>query len=146
MVVEESKASNSSYSEEKVISSDKLPPPEILQKYESIMPGLAKILVDKANLQTRHRIDIERRTVISNIIKSTAGLIFGFLIGIFGLGGGFYLTTKGYNVVGFIFTSSTLVTLVMTFIYGSQSRRNERQKIGEVHNSNSNNKIHEDLK
>jgi hypothetical protein len=40
------------------------------------------------------------------------------------LGGGFYLTFKGYNVIGVIFTSSTLVTLVMTFIYGSQSKRN----------------------
>jgi uncharacterized membrane protein len=135
MVVEESSSSGSSYNAEKRISADKLPPPEILQKYESIMPGLAKILVEKANLQTRHRIDIERRMVISNIIKSIIGLIFGFLIGIFGLGGGFYLTTKGYNVVGIVFTSSTLVTLVMTFIYGSQSRRNERQKIGELHNT-----------
>jgi uncharacterized membrane protein len=134
MVVEESNASGTSYSQERVISADKLPPPEILQKYESIMPGLAKILVEKSNMQTKHRIDIEKRTVMSNIIKSTAGLIFGFLIGIFGMGGGFYLTTKGYNVVGFIFTSSTLVTLVMTFIYGSQSRRNEEQRVGKLHN------------
>jgi uncharacterized membrane protein len=113
--------------QEKTISVDRLPPPETLQKYEHIMPGFAKQILNNAEKQTQHRIDIEKKTLNSNIIKAFAGLIFGFLMGIFGMGGGFYLTIKGYNVIGFIFTSSTLVTLVMTFIYGSQSKRNSNQ-------------------
>jgi hypothetical protein len=50
------------------------------------------------------------------------------------MGGGFYLTMKGYNIIGIIFSSSTLVTLVMTFIYGSQSRRNGNHKNEELVN------------
>jgi uncharacterized membrane protein len=119
---------------QKIISADKLPPPEVLQKYEEVMPGIAKLLVQNAERQTQHRLDIEKRTLNSNNLKSFAGLVFGFLIGIFGLGGGFYLTFKGYNVVGVIFTSSTLVSLVMAFIYGSQSKRNGNQKNEEAVN------------
>ena len=117
-----------------IISADKLPPPEVLQEYEHIMPGIAKILVENAEKQMQHRLDIERRTLNINSLKSFAGLIFGFLMGIFGMGGGFYLTFKGYNVIGFIFTSSTLVTLVMTFIYGSQSKRNGNHRNEELLN------------
>ena len=117
-----------------IFSTGILPPPATLQKYEQIMPGLAKMVVRNAEQQTLHRLEIEKRTLKSNNVKSFAGLIFGFLIGIFGLGGGFYLTFKGYNVIGVIFTSSTLVTLVMTFIYGSQSKRNGMQRNSELPN------------
>jgi uncharacterized membrane protein len=85
-----------------IFSTDILPPPATLQKYEQIMPGLVKMLVRNAEQQTLHRLEIEKRTLKSNYVKSFAGLIFGFLIGIFGFGGGFYLTFKGYNVIGVI--------------------------------------------
>jgi uncharacterized membrane protein len=112
----------------KVLSSDKLPIPEVLREYERIMPGVTKLLMEKAIQHQQNRIENERRALNIYNLKSFAGLIFGFLIGIFGMGGGFYLTFKGYNVIGVIFTSSTLVTLVMTFIYGSQSKRNGNHK------------------
>jgi uncharacterized membrane protein len=105
----------------KGFSADKLPPPEVLQEYERIIPGITKFLLET-----------ERRALNINNLKSFTGLIFGFLIGIFGMGGGFYLTLKGYNIIGVIFTSSTLVTLVMSFIYGSQSKRNGNHRIGEI--------------
>jgi len=88
------------------------------------MPGMAKLLIEKAIQHQQNRTESERRALNIYNLKSFAGLIFGFLIGVLGLGGGFYLTVKGYNVIGFIFSSSTLVTLVMAFIYGSQSKRN----------------------
>jgi uncharacterized membrane protein len=108
----------------KSFSGDKLPPPEVLQEYERIMPGVTKLLIEKAVQNMQNRLDSERRALNISNLKSFAGLIFGFLIGIFGMGGGFYLTIKGYNIIGIIFSSSTLVTLVMSFIYGSQSRKN----------------------
>jgi uncharacterized membrane protein len=118
----------------KAFSGDKLPPPEILQEYERIMSGVTKLLIEKAVQNMQNRMDSERRAVNINNLKSFAGLIFGFLIGIFGMGGGFYLTIKGYNVIGIIFSSSTLVTLVMSFIYGSQSRRNGNHRNEELVN------------
>ncbi|MDR3608941.1 MAG: DUF2335 domain-containing protein [Ignavibacteriaceae bacterium] len=101
-----------------------LPSPEILQMYNSVIPGLADRLVAQAEKQTSHRIALEKKLLIANIWKSFMGLVFGFLIGSLGLGGGLYLTFIGFNVIGIIFSSATLVSLVMSFIYGSQFRKN----------------------
>jgi len=98
------------------------------------MPGVTKLLMEKAIQHQQNRIENERRALNIYNLKSFAGLIFGFLIGVLGLGGGFYLTFKGYNVIGIIFSSSTLVSLVMAFIYGSQSRRNGNHRNSETQN------------
>jgi hypothetical protein len=82
-------------------------------------------MVSHAERQTAHRIEMEKKLIMSNIRKSYMGLIFGFLIGVTGIGGGMYLTTIGFNVIGIMFSSGTLVSLVMTFIYGSQSKRSK---------------------
>ena len=116
----------------KVLSGDKLPPPEVLQEYERLMPGVTKLLIEKAIQNQQNRTENERRALTIYNLKSFAGLIFGFLIGVFGMGGGFYLTMKGYNIIGFIFSSSTLVTLVMSFIYGGQSKRNGNHRQEEL--------------
>ena len=107
-----------------ILSGNTLPPPETLQKYESILPGIAGKLAEQAVQQTSHRIEMERKLINSYVWKSLLGLIFGFLIGLTGIGGGLYLTFLGYNVIGIVFSSATLVSLVISFIYGSQSRRN----------------------
>jgi uncharacterized membrane protein len=101
-----------------------LPSPEILQKYNSVVPGLADRLVLQAEKQTIHRIALEKKLLTSNIWKSFMGLVFAFLIGSLGVGGGLYLTFVGFNVIGIVFSSATLVSLVMSFIYGSQYRKN----------------------
>jgi uncharacterized membrane protein len=124
----------------KILSSDKLPVPEVLREYERIMPGITKLLIEKAIQHQQTRTEDERRALNIYNLKSFAGLIFGFLIGVLGLGGGFYLTFKGYNVIGIIFSSSTLVTLVMTFIYGSQSKRNGSNRNSEQTNNLNTNK------
>jgi len=100
-----------------------LPPPEILQKYNSVVPGLADRIVAQAEKQTTHRIAQEKKLLASNIFKSFLGLVFAFLIGALGIGGGLYLTFVGFNVIGIVFSSATLVSLVMSFIYGSQYRK-----------------------
>jgi hypothetical protein len=96
------------------------------------MPGVTKLLIEKAIQNQQNRLEGEKRALTIYYRKSFAGLIFGFLIGVLGLGGGFYLTVKGYNIIGIIFTSSTLVTLVMSFIYGSQSKKNGNHRQEEL--------------
>ena len=99
------------------------PSPEQLKNYEAVLPGLAQRLILQAENQTAHRIDMEKKLVTAGIVKSTMGLVFGFLIGSIGIGGGLYLTAIGFNVVGIVFSSSTLVSIVTAFIYGSQSKK-----------------------
>jgi len=102
----------------------RLPSPEILLKYNSVIPGLADRIVAQAEKQTLHRIALEKKLLTSGIWKSFLGLVFGFLISSLGIGGGLWLTFVGLNVIGIIFSSATLVSLVMSFIYGSQYRKN----------------------
>lgn len=113
------------YNKSNFITAALIPPPEILQKYNSVVPGLADRIVAQAEKQTFHRISLEKKLLTSNIWKSFLGLVFGFLISSLGIGGGLYLTSVGFNVIGIIFSSATLVSLVMSFIYGSQYRKNQ---------------------
>jgi uncharacterized membrane protein len=95
-----------------------------LQKYNSVVPGLADRIVAQAEKQTFHRIALEKKLLTSYIWKSFLGLVFAFLIGSLGIGGGLWLTFVGFNVIGIVFSSATLVSLVMSFIYGSQYKKN----------------------
>jgi uncharacterized membrane protein len=112
-----------------------LPSPAILGKYNSVIPGLAERIVAQAEQQTQHRIEMERKVIISNIFRSWLGLVLGFLSTALGIGGGMFLTYKGFNVIGIMFSSATLVTIVMSFIYGSQSRKNGHNLNGNSDNS-----------
>ena len=109
-----------------------LPSPELLQKYNSVIPGLADRLVAQVEKQTSHRIALEKKLLNSNICKSLLGLVFGFLISSIGIGGGLYLTFVGFNVIGIVFSSATLVSLVMSFIYGSQYRKKVTHQMTDV--------------
>jgi uncharacterized membrane protein len=108
----------------KINGSGTIPSPEILERYNSIIPGLAERIVSHAEKQSLHRTALERKLLISNIRKSYLGLVLGFLIGSLGVGGGIWLTFSGFNVIGVIFSSASLVSLVMSFIYGSQNKKN----------------------
>jgi len=76
----------------KINGSGTIPSPEILERYNSIIPGLAERIVAHAEKQSLHRTALERKLLISNIRKSYLGLVLGFLIGSLGVGGGIWLT------------------------------------------------------
>ena len=62
-----------------------LPPPEVLEKFERVSPGAAKIIVDMAKNQSEHRQGLENRVIDSGINNSKLGLIFGLTIGMVGI-------------------------------------------------------------
>ncbi len=109
-------------------SAGPIPPPEILEKYEAILPGLADRIMKQAENQTAHRIDLEKRVIKSDTRNSLLGIIFAFIIGAGGVAGGLYLTSLGMAASGLTVSGISLVSLVSAFIYGTNSRRKERQK------------------
>lgn len=72
-----------------------LPHPEVLKKFEEVVPGSAAQIIEQANKQTDHRIDMEKQVIKSDIIKSYLGIVFGFILGLVGIGGGVYAMTLG---------------------------------------------------
>ena len=108
-----------------------LPHPDILARFNVVVPGSAEIIIQMAENQSAHRIEIEKKVINSDIGNSKRGQIFGFVVAILGLLSSFVLVLKGYQVVGTILGGATLVSLVGVFVYGSESRKNERKEKNE---------------
>lgn len=80
-----------------------------------------------AENQSNHRQKIESKVINTDANNSTLGLVFGLVIGLVGLIGGFLLILNSHEIIGSIFGGGTLISLVSTFVYGSRQRRAERE-------------------
>jgi uncharacterized membrane protein len=100
-----------------------IPPPEILEGYERVLPGLADRIMTMAETQSAHRHGLERGVILFDKIKSVIGLCFAFLIVIAGFGAAVYLALHGQAVTAGIFTVGPLATIAGIFIYQKQEAK-----------------------
>jgi len=103
-----------------------LPPPEEMQKYESLYPGATKSLFDNFITQTNHRIELEKITIQGDnkradkaqrnsfIIAMTILLLAAFL---------FYIGKDGYAIAAII---TAIAPIIIAFISSSIFRKKER--------------------
>jgi uncharacterized membrane protein len=82
-----------------------------------------------AEKQLDHRISNENKLVNAENQIRLFGLITGFLIAIFGLGGAVYLGYNGKTLESGIMSGGTLVGLVTVFVKGSGNNNQEKEKI-----------------
>ena len=108
-----------------------IPPPEALQKYEELVPGAANRILEMAEGQTAHRLQIEKTVIRGDSWRSLLGLIFGFILSVTGLLGGIYIIDNGHDWAGGVLVGLDLVGLAGCFVYGSRSRRAEREQNAE---------------
>lgn len=104
-----------------------IPPPAMLQGYENIIPGGAERILKMAEEQHAHRIKMEDKVIKSDTRNSFLGVIFAFLIALIVLFIAFYAIKKDKPITGAFLSTIGLGSLVGTFIYGTKSRRNERE-------------------
>ena len=104
-----------------------LPPPETLEKYEKMIPGAAERILAMAEKQSDHRQQLEKTVITSDTLNSRRGLCFALTMGILSLILSTFLVYNGYTVGGTILGGSYLVSVISSFIYGSQQRRSERE-------------------
>lgn len=95
-----------------------LPDAESLIEYNSVIPNGADRIMTMAEKQQLHRIDIENKVIQSQSGQSKLGQIFGFVIGLVGVGCGTYLAAIGEATVGGIIAGGTVVSLVSVFVIG----------------------------
>jgi len=95
-----------------------LPPPEILQKYNEILPGAAERIIKMAESQHEHRLLLEKKVVESNTFSQRVGLILGFVIAMTAIVGGIWLSSSGKSGAGLTSIIAALAALVGVFIYG----------------------------
>lgn len=105
-----------------------LPPPEILIRYNDAVPDGAERIIALAERQAAHRMALESRVVDADIKRSYWGLGAGFLIALAGLAASFFMVDRGNAVAGVVVGALDLGSIVATFVYGTVSRRSERQQ------------------
>lgn len=58
-----------------------VPPPNILNGYEKILPGAADRILTMAETQSKHRQSMDRKMIESEARDSLLGILFGFCLG-----------------------------------------------------------------
>ena len=105
-----------------------IPPPNLLQAYENIVPGLADRIMKLTENQSNHRIQIESIVIPNREKQSTRGQIFAITIGLFGLACATFLIYTDHDTAGTIIGGTTLVSLVSAFLFGSRGQQKDLSK------------------
>lgn len=105
-----------------------LPHPEILVQYNNAVPDGAERIIVMAETQANHRMALESRVVDADIKRANWGLAAGFVVAIGGLVASCLMVIGGHEVAGLALGSVDLVSLVAVFVYGTVSRRSEREQ------------------
>lgn len=105
-----------------------LPPPQILEEYDKIVPGSAERILKMAEEQQKHRFKIENKVATIESITSICGIVAGFILGMTTVIGGIVVAMSGKEWSGFALGGTGLAALVGVFVYGTQSRRKEREE------------------
>ena len=103
-----------------------IPSPQDLAQYEAIMPGLADRLIERFERQSEHRMALEREVTRADVRRANLGLTAGFTVALTSIGASAFLVAHGHDVAGTVLGGATIVSLVSTFIYGTNSRKEER--------------------
>jgi len=93
-----------------------VPRPDIVEKYEKIYPGAAKIIFEEWDRQVKHRQYIEKNVIRTDNVKSILGVVLGFFVVIVALGGGVYTALKGLPLFGSGLSLVGLAMLAAAFI------------------------------
>ena len=105
-----------------------IPHPEIIKKYEEILPGSADRIIAMAEKQSTHRQEMEKIKVRSESRDSFLGVIFAFLLGIGSIAAAiiiaFVIPTTAGAVVAGIFGATGLGTMVTTFLKVTRQNNN----------------------
>jgi uncharacterized membrane protein len=105
-----------------------IPPPDLLERYNQMIPDGANRILKMAENQSTHRQYIEKWAVIGGTILSYLGVLCAAGIALGSLYIGSKLIQSGYVIPGSLFGGGGLTGLVAAFIYGTRSRREERER------------------
>ncbi len=105
-----------------------IPPPDVIEAYERVVPGSAKQIMETWERQVGHRIKKETRRSKSDALNSLLGIISAFIIAMATVLGGVWVMLKGFVWGGGFLGVSGLLGLVYVFIDGTKNKREEREE------------------
>ncbi len=80
-----------------------------------------------AERQSAHRQELEKKVIESDVRDAKLGLYFGFIIGLVAIICGVICAIIGKQIAGASIGGTGVIGLVSVFIYGSVSRKKERE-------------------
>ena len=104
-----------------------LPPPHQLEEYDRVIPGSAERIISMAERQQQHRLEIEKALIYNDIGHAKLGVWAGLAVAFLSISVGGFLIYCGHDWAGGSICTATLASLVGVFIYGTSSRRHERE-------------------
>jgi len=104
-----------------------VPHPEDLKRFDKVVPGTGKKLINQFIKQSDHRMSIENKVVSSNIKKESIGQIFGFTLMLLIIAGGFTMVFLDKDVVGMLFAASGFGGILALFFAQKSKSRKELQ-------------------
>ena len=114
-----------------------LPPPAMLHGYDIVVPGAANRILEIAERQGEHRIQMEKVIIRGDSKRAYLGIAAAFALSVMVIGGGIYLIATGHDWAGVSLIGLNLVGLTGVFIYGSKNLRDDRQPAVEVMDTDS---------
>ncbi len=103
-----------------------VPHPEIIERYEKIYPGAAKMIFEEWDNQVKHRQGIEKSVIKTDNLKSLLGVFFGFIIAMTTILGGIYTVIQGKPFLGGALSFTGLAILVTAFITNKKSEEKKK--------------------
>lgn len=104
-----------------------IPPAQELARYDEVVPGSAAKIIDWTNRQSEHRQKLESRALWHELARSYLGLGAGCVVALAQIAAGTYCVISGHDVAGAFIITGIGVEIVTAFIYGTKSRRLERE-------------------
>lgn len=92
-------------------------------KYEEITPGAGDRILGMAERQSQHRQELEKHAVLSQFRLAGKGQWFGFVLGLVGLIGGFYLISIDKDATGIASLVGTVSAFAGAYIYGNKKKQ-----------------------
>ncbi len=80
------------------------------------------------NRQNKHRIELEKAVIHAEIRQSRWGLIAAIAFVLSSIISGSILVLMGHDWAGFGVATTSIATVAATFVYGTNSRRQERER------------------
>ncbi len=101
-----------------------IPPPSLLNEYDSVQDGLADRIVTMAESQQKHRHSLESKSVEAAIKVEARGQNYALVVSLFIIIGALYLIDSGREISGSILAGGTLTGLAYIFITGRKKESN----------------------
>jgi len=113
------------YQEESRLWAGPLPPPEVLEHYNRIIPDGADRILKMAEMQSLHRQAMEKTGLDANIKLANRGQLFAMLLSLTGIISALVCVKLGQPAIAALLAGTTIVILVRLFLKDKSEEQKE---------------------